>query len=268
MALVCLTPLPCGAVFEERPLSARSAALGESLAAAEGTESATVNPAALGFFKGMEFRAGQSRLLGLAEFPHRTALCAFSTSHRAAMAVTADILGTDLYREQSVGVGAGFSLGDLLALGAAVRRADVHISRYGSAGAWAFDAGILGRVRPNLSLGAAAINLNHPRLGNSDEGPLPLWRGGLAWKPFPSLLTLVEAVKTPGDPYSWRVGQEAAVGSVLFLRAGFETVPSRWGAGLGARVKGMGVDYGFLTHPYLPEEHRFDVSWRWEARGK
>lgn len=257
---LCLCPL--FAAFEEKPVSARSAALGESLVGAPlGLDGPHENPGALVFTDRSGLSMGHTALYGDADIPANALSGVFVTQRRGAFGFFFTDFGSSLYRERESGISWGGRLGDRAGLGATLKRQEVQIERYGRLAAYQTDVGFFGRPHPKVGAGVSVKNITQSSLGGTPESPPVLLAAGVSLKALAQGPTSLAVVSESGGSVSWRAGQEAWIHPAFALRAGFETEPNRFSLGMGFRFLDFSLDYGFMTHPLLPDQHSFNLSY-------
>jgi hypothetical protein len=260
--LAMLFVLPLFAAFEEKPFSARSAALGESLVGSVlGLDAPHDNPGALVFVDRSGVSLGHTQLYGDADLPSNALSGVFSTKRRGAFGFFVTDFGSELYREKEIGMAWGGRIGDRASLGATVKRQEVEIERYGRLSAYQVDVGLFGRPHPKVGAGVCVKNLTQSHLGGTPESPPALFNAGISLNAFARGPTSLAVVSESGGKVSWRAGQEAWFHPAFALRAGFETDPNRFGLGMGIRFSAFALDYAFLTHPLLSDQHSFNFSY-------
>lgn len=248
--------------FEEVPFSARASALGESLVAdSSGVDAFYVNPGALAMAEGMGVLLGHTRLFNDGEWPADSVATVVPTKRGGAWGGSWTDLGSSLYRERELALAWAWRWRDRLGVGAAVKRQDVQMERYGSFGAWQWDAGLVGRPRPNVDVGVSVKNVTQTRLGGV-ESPPALFSAGVSGGLFPNGKTSVAATQTSNGRSSWRAGQEIHVQKMFALRAGYESNPNRFSCGFGWRRRPVELDYAFSATAALPEQHQFSLTYR------
>ena len=261
-SLLILGGVSLFAAFEEKPFSARAAALGNSLVGAPlGADAPHENPGALVFVERSGVSLGHTNLYGDADLPSNALSGVFSTKRRGAFGFFVTDFGSTLYREQEMGIAWGGRIRDRAGWGGTVKRQDVRIERYGRLEAYQVDLGVFGRPHPKVGAGVSVKNVTQSHLGGTPESPPALWSAGLSLESFAHGPTSLSVVSESGGKTSWRAGQEAWLHSSFALRAGFETDPNRFGLGMGFRFSVFALDYAFLTHPILPDQHSFNFSY-------
>jgi hypothetical protein len=249
------------AAFEEKPFSARSASLGESLVGASlGLDASHENPGALAFIDRPGLSLGHSQLYGDPDLGVRNMAGALATLRHGAFGFFLGDFGSSLYREQEVGVSWAGRLAERMALGATLKRQEIRLERYGTFDAFQLDVGMSGRPLPKVSAGLSVKNVTRNRWTGTPEAPPAFFSAGVAVDALARGPTSLAVVQESGGKTSWRAGQEAWLHSVLALRAGFETDPNRLTLGMGFLLSSFALDYAFLTHPQLPDQHFFNLS--------
>ncbi|MBL8023720.1 MAG: hypothetical protein JNK54_05490 [Elusimicrobia bacterium] len=253
---------PLWAAFEEKPFSARSAALSGSLVGGTlGLDASHENPGALAFTERPGVTGGHSRLFGDEDLGLRTLSGAFGTPAQGAFGFFLSDFGSALYRERELGISWAARLADRASLGTTLKRQEVRMERYGTLGAFQLDVGLFGRPAPKVTAGVAVKNLTRSRWGGAVESPPSLFSAGCSVEVLAQGATSLAVVQESGGASSWRVGQEAWLHSTFAVRAGLETKPNRFSLGMGFRHPFFAVDYAFLTHPQLPDQHFFNLSY-------
>jgi len=252
------------ASFEEKPVSARAAGMGEAMAAVSGdANSFFYNPAGFRFSQHKELLTNYTRLFDVPDLPYQNFAVGLPTQKYGAWGLAYGQFGPSEYREQEFLLSHSVLLSPAAAFGYSIRREGLKLKRYGSTAAWGLDLGVVGQLHPKVKGGFAVKNLNHPNYGSSSEGPSQEMRAGVAFKALPGFLTSFDAVKPAEGALSYRGGEEIQISRVLALRFGVETAPNRFSGGLGLRFKIFHLDYAFLTHPFLHDQQHVTLSLWW-----
>lgn len=253
---------PLFAAFEEKPFSARSAALGESLVGAFlGLDSPHENPGALVFTDRSGLSMGHTALYGDADIPTNALSGVFVTQRRGAYGFFFTDFGSSLYREKEAGISWGGRFGDRAGLGATLKRQEVQMERYGHLAAYQVDVGFFGRPHPKVEAGVSVKNITQASLGGTPESPPAILAAGVSLKALAHGPTSLAVVSESRGSVSWRAGQEAWIHRTFALRAGFESKPNRFALGMGFRFSVFALDYAFMNHPLLPDQHSFNFSY-------
>lgn len=253
-------PLTTWAVFEEKPTSARAAAMGDSLVAVPDPGGGLwENPALLPLETERGLTADHGALAGQDEL-RRSLVGVVVPCRRAAWAFGFSEFGSALYREREIAAAWGAEIGSGLSVGATLKGRFVEIERYGGERGLQGDLGISGQWNARCRLGARLGNLAGSRyFGESPPVTLTAGVSAALWR---EATTAAAVVRDDGGTTSWRWGQEARVGAIA-VRLGFRTRPDRLSLGTGFVGNGVRLDYAFTTHAAWADEHRFSFGWRW-----
>ncbi|GIV61857.1 MAG: hypothetical protein KatS3mg044_0723 [Rhodothermaceae bacterium] len=256
--------LPCAGA-QSLEGGARSVALGSATTALHDDAWGHGNPAIWASLPGRALSFFASEAYGLSEL-RLGALHLVQPTRLGAFALGARTFGFEDYRETHLNVGyaRGFSAGTTRSVfvGLRARYYRVSISGYGSAGTVGLTAGVLVALAPGLHAGFQATNLNRPHLAGREEFERAL-AVGLGYAPTPSLRVLLDVAKDVRFPLSVRGGLEVMPVSVLALRAGFTTEPTRFTAGLGLRLGLLAADVAAEQHEILGWSPAFSLSLLW-----
>ena len=168
--------------------------------------------------------------------------------------------GGELYRENAVSVSAGKTVWKNLAAGAEFKFYNLYIKGNGSAGAAGVGAGILWRLYPGFSVGAAGANFNRPVIGACREKLPVSLRAGIAYSPADILELCADFFREKPFPDETRLGVEFRGIEHLTLRAGISDQPMRFSAGFDIYVKHFSLIYAFCNH------HRLGLTQLFGAR--
>lgn len=253
--------------FEDRPFSARSAGLGDAaVASAGGPDSAYENPAGLARTNHFGVSLGHTDLLGLSEMPRHTVSAVFPVGERTVWGTYGIDFGSRLYREREAALALGWAMDSTSAVGLAIKGQQLSVDRYGRAAAWQMDAGWWGRPLPLVGVGVVVRNATQSRLRGMPEKSPAVFLAGVQsdfWKGAPAFLAVR---RDAGGAAEWRLGQEIFLRPTAVFRMGYRSAPARWGLGWGFVFSPWSLDYAFLTHPNLPDQHQFNFTWRGKAR--
>lgn len=252
------------AAFEEKPVSARLSALGEAGAGDAGAPDAWLaNPAALRSLDRAWAVMGHTRLWGEGNLPLSSLAVAVPTERRGVFGASLIHFGNGLYAEREASLAHAFRPAPALSVGAGLTAYAVDVDRYGSSSAWGADVGLIGRPSPRTSLGFAVKRLNSPRLSGGEEAVPSQTRAGASVSLLRSTWLSAELAKSGGGPFAARIGVETFLATGLSLRAGGQSRPSRYAVGLGLLCPFGRVDYAFITHPFLGDQHLASLSFAW-----
>lgn len=166
----------------------------------------------------------------------------------------ASTVGTDAYRELhfSADYARSLQLGTTRRAHAGLRVRYYHtsIDGYGSTGAIGLHFGLLVPLLPSLQFGAHATNVNTPSLVEGETLPQTL-AVGMQYRAAPDVLVVFDVFKDIDFPASVRGGLEVRPVSLLALRAGITTSPTRFTGGVGIRLGPIRADVAAEQHQVL-----------------
>lgn len=271
---------PAWAAFEDIEISPRARAFGGSSAASLADEYAAFhNPASLAWTKGLGAAASTVRPFGFDFATQNAVAVAVALPHRlggVSLGVRrfgVEWLGESLTGETTVALAHGFHLRrdrqSELAIGWAL---DVYALDFGrsvtgldpgNANAVGVSVGATAVVRDRTRVGFQATNLNNPVIGEQDREELRRCvTVGVSYAPYPGVETVLDIAQEMGREVQYRGGAEFAVAEMLLLRAGLQTGPYVFSAGLGLHHRGLGFDYGFSMDNLLGETHQFGIRYQ------
>ncbi len=138
----------------------------------------------------------------------------------------------------------------------------------GSAWAVGLDVGAVVKVYDRTRLGFFTRNLNSPTIGDDSEELSRQVGVGLAYEPYPGVISAFDMRTTLGDRFRFCGGLEFNVVAPLDLRVGVETEPNKLSGGFGIHLPVLTLDYGFSTGGgVLDASHHFGVALRWDKLG-
>lgn len=268
LLMFCFFPAPAHAAFEEKPLSARAASMGETgIGDADAPDAWLSNPAALGFLDRPQLTMSQTKVLGEASLPFSALGVGLpASSGRSGLGAVASYFGDGPYHEREIGLSGAARATPAAAVGASVNGSFLDMARYGGSSAWSVDAGVMGRPHPRVSLGFAVQRVNNPELAGIRNALPSVTRAGAAVSVFQGARLTLDLVKPRALPFSTRIGLELSPAPAFFLRAGGESRPGRYSFGFGIQTSFGRIDYAFLSHPFLGDQHQFSLTIFWGTR--
>lgn len=114
------------------------------------------------------------------------------------------------------------------------------------------DVGIQAKLHERTTAGIFAKNVNNPEVGDPVAHDLPQRiAGGIAYRPYDGVVTAIEIEKALGEDMQFHGGMEFEIAEPLVLRAGAQTNPGLFDAGVGLRYRNVLVDFTYTHHPVL-----------------
>ncbi len=274
-----LLPAPAGAAFEALENDPRARGMGGAATGVDlGWLSSWHNPAALSMRTELDFGVTMLEPQGQSFIKFRSA--GFSgklPGKLGGVGVGFRRLSTD-YQEQSLDeentlslahgfqlhedISTAISIGYTLNLYSQNFGPSVNNVDPGSATTVGLDLAARVTVRNRTSVGFIVRNINNPTIGDVDVDDLPRrLTGGIAYYPYPDVLTTFDLDSELGQTPRFRGGAEFKFVEWMALRTGIATDPGLFTAGLGINWKGIRLDYGFSTGPGpLEDSHQVGLS--------
>jgi hypothetical protein len=279
LAAVLLILGQAGAVFDDYDPSPRMRAMGGGACALADDGSALFyNPAGLSQLRDYRLFTSFYRPYGLDFLEHLAAsvtvpLPRYGTASLGFQRFGVTYEGQDLTSENTFSFSHGLTLMEdihsSLALGYTLNLYSLELGEsvsgraLGSAQTLGVDFGILAVLRGRTRMAAVMRNLNRPRVGEGYREDLPRHLGlGIAYQPYPGVVTVLDLDKKFGQETRMNGGIEAAIVSFMALRFGVQTKPDRLMGGVGFNYQGVHLDYALINHSVLPLTHQLSVSYR------
>ena len=251
------------AAFEELEIGVASQAMGGTGVVLFGTGAVLFNPASIA-----EIQGGTATLSGRLPFSNMDfgtygADGAVPLAGRWKAGLSLRYFGGDLYSEQMGAVTFAGMLTDDMSFGLqpVICRAEIAdgVSEYGSATAFAVNAGFQVRMYDRWLLTASIRNPFQARLGESSEYLKRRIDAGLRYEPAGGMIS---ALTFSRDLNGTRihVGQALPLGP-LTVMAGVQSGPVTISGGLETSLSGVDVGYAVITHPQLDLTHQFGVTY-------
>lgn len=147
-------------------------------------------------------------------------------------------------------------------VGLTARYYHTRIEGYGGAGAFGLHLGLLVPLLPALHFGAHVTNVNSPAL--VDGEPLPQTLAvGLQYRATDRLLVVTDVFKDLSFPVAVRGGLEVRPISILALRAGATTSPTRFTGGVGLRLDWIQAHIAAEQHAELGWSPSASIEIHW-----
>jgi hypothetical protein len=274
---------PAEAVFDDHNPSPRMRAMGGGACALADDGSALFyNPAGLGQLEDYRLFTSYYRPFGLDFLEYMAAsltvpLPKYGVASLGFQKFGVTYEGQDLTSENTFSFSHGLTLikdvHSSLALGYTVHLYSLELGEsvsgqsLGSAQTMGLDLGVLAVLRNRTRMGAVIRNLNRPRMGEGYREDLPRYLSmGIAYQPYPGVVTVLDLDKKFGQDTQMSGGLEAAIISFMALRFGVQTKPDRLMGGVGFNYQGVHLDYALINHSVLPLTHQLSISYRFGGK--
>jgi len=186
----------------------------------------------------------------------------------------------ELLNEDLIGIAAGFNLfkdkNSSLAMGLSVNYHMIHfgssagVSGDGSDGldsemisSIGLDLGFLGSLRDKNRLGVFIKNINSPMIGEGMSTQNLPRKIHIGLTTIPNEMMEVSFTMEQLLGYhdaQYRTALQYQLNQFLFLNAGVQVNPNRFGFGFNVEKNNFNISYGYLTHHVLPGTHQFNFG--------
>jgi hypothetical protein len=251
------------AAFEELEIGVASQAMGGTGVVLYGTGAVLFNPASIAGMEDMTVTLSGRLPFSSMDFGTYGADGALPLAGRWKAGLSLRYFGGDLYSEQMAAVTFAGMLTDDMSFGIqpVICRAEIAdgVSEYGSASAFAVNAGFQVRMYDRWQLAASIRNPFQARIGESGEYLRRRMDIGLRYEPASGMISALVFSRDFGGTRV-HVGQALPLGP-LTLMAGVQSGPVTVSGGLETSVSGIGLGYAVITHPQLDLTHQFGVTY-------
>jgi hypothetical protein len=248
-------------LFAQFPPGSRQAGIGYTFTSiADDQWSVFYNPAGISNIKNLSAGIYYSPApFGLSELANGSVVVA-NTFSFGGIGFSASTYGFELYRENKFSFAYAKSFFSDFSFGLKVTYNSISIKNYGNDFSIGIDIGVLSRLSENVQLGFTAKNINRPTYGVNKEKLPQQFSGGVAYKPAQNFLMSVELEKEVRYPFNFKFGFEYLPVKFFALRAGYNTEPSNYFAGIGIFYSNFIFNYSFISNNYLGYTHSIGID--------
>jgi len=168
--------------------------------------------------------------------------------------------GDELYNEQLLSIGYGHQIGNT-ALGLRVSYIQYRTAGFETRQSVGITAGGITQLLPTLWVGAYAINLNMPKIGETQEKIPTMLLAGLRYQPTERAILVTEIEKDVERDLIWKTGVEYQVHKKVYARTGLWVNPSAAFLGIGFMPYRLKVDYSLHHSWELGTRHSLAVAY-------
>jgi hypothetical protein len=248
---------------DNRPVGARSAAMGNASVALSDLWSAFNNQAGLAYLE--TTNAGfyyENRYL-LKELGYQAGAIAYPLKS-GTLGLSFNHFGYSAYNESKIGLAFAKTFGKYLAFGLQL---DYEMTRlaesYGSRNFVTFEAGMLANITPQLVLGAHIYNPFSAKLAEyNDERAPVIFRLGAAYTLSDRFTLVAETEKNIYTDASVNAGIEFKANNQIFLRGGISTGQTAFSFGAGFLFGNLMLDISSSYHNILGYSPQASVSYK------
>jgi len=253
--------------YNNTPEGGRSAAMGNASVALADFWSLQNNQAGMAFFNqpaaGFYF---ENRFL-VKEMSLRTGGAVLPVGD-GVFGLKISYFGYELFNESKIGLGYARKFGDYFSAGLQLDYLHTGLgNEYGKKGVVTFEAGLMSKINPNLTLGAHVFNPIHAKFVEYADERIPaVLRVGAAYS-FDRTVTLtIEAEKeTDFDP-SLRFGAEYRIIDEIYVRGGFSSNPGQYTFGFGINLNRFKIDFASSIHEVLGFSPQFSAVYFFNSK--
>ncbi len=234
------------------PEGARSAAMGTASVALADFWSLQNNQAGLAFFNTPAAGAYFENRFMVKELSLKTAGAVLPVNS-GTFGVKLSYFGYSQYNESKIGLAYARKFSDFFAAGLQLNYLVTTIGDdYGSKGVATFEAGLMSKVNPYLTIGAHVFNpINAKLVDYADERIPAIFRLGAAYSFDNNILLTVEAEKETNIDPALKFGIEYRIIDEVFVRGGISTNPGEYAFGFGLNLNRIIVDFSSSVHHVL-----------------
>ncbi len=253
------------AAFEFKERGGRSTALGGAYTAvSDDAEGVWWNPAGIRLARTIQVDTSYTALYGMSDLALINFAAVVPTLYAGTWGLGYSSFGFSDYRETDLRLSFATGLREGIYFGTNLKSSSVKIgSGGGSGGVFAVDAGFLGNITENYSIGFTAYNINRPRLlSGPGEYLQQRYMFGLYALPVEGVAVSADFHKVPDEDWEHRLGLEFPLTGNFLLRAGVQSRPARFSFGFGAQAGIFSLNYSYRTHSELEAQHMFSMQGR------
>jgi hypothetical protein len=183
----------------------------------------------------------------------------------ARLIMNADQFGGRNFFSLKAGLGCALQFGNHFSASIQLDYMNMAIGEgYGTYHAITFEAGLFTNLTEKISMGIHIFNPVLVRwIGTTEIIPAQI-KGGLRFKPEPSLRLFAELDKSTGNPVRICSGAEYCFKEKFFIRAGITSGVVRYAFGAGIRLKRMLIDFSSSVHSWLGYSPQISFTYSFE----
>ncbi len=228
--------------------SAYALSLGNASIALPGVYGLQGNQAALVFGQDSEFLLSAERRFLLADL---TSVSFEKNLGFGTVGILVENFGFDAFREQKLAIAYARKLNEKLSIGGQFDYLNFSIEGYGNKSSFTFELGVYSIVNKYFHVSAHVFSPG--KIGLTDNTDVTsIFRTGFKYIPSKKLQVFGELYKALDETLDFRSGIDYQLVDILYLRAGFNTEPSRFSFGFGCQITDrFFLEGGNAYHPQL-----------------
>jgi len=234
------------------PTGASSSAMANSTVAVPNIWSTYHNQAGLDYLEGITFGTHFENWFGLKELGVKSLALAIPTNS-GTFGLDYTYFGFSAYNESKMGLAYAKKFSNIIAVGIQLDYFNFHQQNEKNLGVAVAEIGILSEPIKNLKIGAHLFNPWRAAVrGYAEEKTPTIFKLGMGYTFSEKVLLTIEAEKDMDiSKPSFKSGVEYMIVSNLYLRGGVSTNPITNSFGIGYKIKGLAIDFGFFKHQIL-----------------
>ncbi len=191
-----------------------------------------------------------------------TALAIAAPLPFATIGIKAEKFGFDLYSESEFGLALAKEANGNISAGLSCQYYRLDIARYGTAGSFITDGGLIAHVLERVDIGFCVHNVTDATLGRTGEKLPQVFNLGACWSQLHGIQISIEMEKDIRFPANIKMGIEQIVFDVIAIRAGVANNPDKYALGIAARYSFFEFGYAGYSHPDLGWTHQIELSFK------
>lgn len=168
--------------------------------------------------------------------------------------------GDQLYSEQTISAAFSNKFG-IASLGAKVDFIQYKAEGFETKNAVGVSFGGLAQITPQISVGAYIVNINQPKISETEQLPTKL-TAGLGFRPATNFFISTEIEKDINYNATWKLGAEYMIHKKVFARTGFNLNPATLFFGTGFLSGSLAFDYALTFSRVLGGAHQVSATYR------
>lgn len=224
--------------------------------------SGSLNPAATLENQGIKFRVDYSNLFGIKGLRHSDFNVGWGNNNKRGAFLYVNSLGSQIYQENTYGIGYCHLIRKVIALGLLVKYYDLTIAGYDRAGTIGLTFGSKFYMNDIFRMSLLFQNVNAPKICNKSDALPESFTFGIQWIPDSRVEIDGEIFKDTIFPFSTRVGVKLAIFQGLFGLLGIQLNPDRYSGGISCYWNSFQFDVAILHHIVLPYTFYFGCSYK------
>lgn len=155
----------------------------------------------------------------------------------------------------------------ITSLGVKANYIQYNAEGFGARRVLSLSLGALTQLTPQLCIGIYALNINKPKISDSENERIPaLLIAGLGFTPSEKILITTEIEKDLLYKPKWKTGLEYQAHKKIFFRTGFTINSDAIYFGLGFQPKKLKLDYAYGYNPNTGGSHQASVAYKFASK--